>query len=343
MATSSKKIRYRHILLVRLSALGDVAKLAHTVRAFKEAYPEVKVTVLTREFLRPMFDGLDVDFIFADTKGKHKGFCGIWRLAGEVKRAGVDAIADTHGMLRSRTLRWMCWLRGFIPFKAIRKGRVEKWFRLGYNRASAVQLKHTVVRYNDVLRRLGFDFDDPAPVTKPSLPCPMGTKEGRWVGFAPFSAHEGKTYPADMRAELVRLLAERYDRVFIHSGGGDEAAFAEQMEATYPNVTALWGKVKLREERDLISHLDGVVTMDSLVMHLASLVATPTVSIWGATHPQLGFMGYGMGDRGILQAEMPCRPCSVYGNKRCKFGDYRCLRAITPDMVIERLDEILEK
>ena len=341
MATNNQKLKHKHILLIRLSALGDVAMLPHAVRAFQQEYPEVKITILTREFLRPLFDGLDVDFIFADTKGAHKGLGGLWRLAGEIKRAGVDAVADTHGVLRSRVLHWMCLMRGCIPFRTINKGRIEKWFRMGYNRKSATSLKHTVVRYADVLRRFGFHFDDPAPAAKPALPNPIGTKSGRWVGFAPFSAHEGKTYPADMRAELVRLLAERYDRVFIHSGGGDEAAFAEQMEKSYPNVTALWGKVKLREERDLISHLDAVITMDSLVMHLASLVATPTVSIWGATHPQLGFMGYGMGDDGILQAEMPCRPCSVYGNKKCKYGDYRCLRAITPDMIVKRLEQIL--
>lgn len=342
METSSKEIKYRHILLIRLSALGDVAMLPHAVRAFKSKYPGVRVTILTREFLKPLFDGLDVDFIFADTKKRHKGLIGIWRLAGEVKRAGVEAIADTHGMLRSRLLRAMCAIRGFIPSRAIRKGRVEKWFRLGYSRKEAIPLTHSVIRYCDAIRRLGFEFENPTPAHKPHLKNPMGKKMGTWVGFAPFSAHAGKTYPKDLCPEVVRMLSERYDRVFIHSGGGAEAAFAEQMEALYPNVTALWGKVKLKEERDLISHLDCVVTMDSLVMHLASLVATPVVSIWGATHPQLGFYGYGLDQKGILQEEIPCRPCSVYGNKRCKSGDYRCLRSITPEMVVARVGEIIE-
>ena len=63
------------------------------------------------------------------------------------------------------------------------------------------------------------------------------------------------------------------------------------MEALYPNVTALYGKIKLGDEMNLISNLDCVVSMDSLVMHLASLMATPTVSVWGATHPGLGFAG----------------------------------------------------
>ncbi len=106
--------------------------------------------------------------------------------------------------------------------------------------------------------------------------------------LAPFSAQQGKTYPEPLARETVRLLAGRYDRVFIHSGGGAEAEFAQEMERLHPNVTALFGRVKIDGELDLIANLDCVVAMDSLVMHMASLVATPVVSVWGATHPGLG-------------------------------------------------------
>jgi ADP-heptose:LPS heptosyltransferase len=170
---------------------------------------------------------------------------------------------------------------------------------------------------------------------------PVGEKSGLWVGFAPFSAHEGKTYPEDMRVEAVRLMSERYARVFIHSGGGDEAKFARQMESEYENVTALNGKVDLGGELNLMSHLDCIVSMDSLAMHMASLVAAPVVSVWGATHPALGFLGWGCSTEGILQEEMPCRPCSVYGNKPCDSGDYKCLRCITPEMIIAKIDELI--
>lgn len=343
METSSKQPNFKRILLIRLSALGDVAMLPHAVRAFREAYPKVGVTILTRSFLRPLFDGLDVEFIFVDTDKHHRGFWGLWRLAGEIKAHGVDAVADVHGMIRSSILRWMCFLRGGIPFRKIYKGRVEKWFRVGYSNHEAVPLTHSVVRYCDVLRRFGYTFDDPSPAKRVVHESPVGKKSGRWVGFAPFSAHRGKTYPADLSEQVVGLLSERFDRVFIHSGGGSEAEFAERMESQYPNVTALWDRVKLKEERDLISNLDCVITMDSLVMHLAALVATPTVSVWGATHPEFGFMGYGMDYEGVLQEDMPCRPCSVYGNKPCKSGDYKCLRAITPEMIVERAEYMCSK
>ena len=159
-------------------------------------------------------------------------------------------------------------------------------------------------------------------------------------GYNQIGAVVGATYPEEQSRELVRMLSERYGRVFIHGGGGAEQAFAEEMERTYPNVTALYGKVRFAGEMDLIANLDCVVTMDSLVMHLASLVATPVVSVWGATHPGLGFLGYGVSSGNVLQADMACRPCSVFGNKPCRYGDYRCLKAVTPEMAARRVAEI---
>lgn len=348
METNSKETKTpnrklpRHVAAIRLSAMGDVVMLAHTLRAFKAAYPEVKVTVVTRERFRSFFDGIDVDFIFADTKGRHQGLAGLWQLYRDIGRRNVDAIADMHGVLRSVVVRNLFRLSGYKCAK-INKGKVEKWFRVGYNSRNSVPLKHTVVRYCDVLRRLGFEFDNPAPAVKIARPNPMGEKRGTWVGFAPFSAHDGKTYPEDMRIDAVRLMSERYDRVFIHSGGGAEAEFAAEMERTYPNVTALSGKVDMAGELNLMSNLDCIVSMDSLAMHMASLVATPVVSVWGATHPALGFLGYGCSPEGVLQADMPCRPCSVYGELKCSNGDYRCLRAITPRMIVDKVDEMIAK
>lgn len=325
-----------------MSAIGDVAMLPHTIRAFRAVYPEVKISVATQRFLRPFFRGLDLDFIDIDTKNEHRNLAGLMRLVAHIRKIGIDAVADMHGVIRSYEIDMLARLTG-IRVATIRKGRVEKWFRLGYSKCDAVPLTHTVVRYCNVLRRLGFNFPDPEPVTeRPLLENPLGEKQGVWVGFAPFSAHAGKSYPADMREELVQLLAERYDRVLIHSGGGDtELGFAKDMEQKYPNVTAVFPLCKLEQELALISHLDCMISMDSMAMHAASLVATPVVSIWGATHPEFGFSGYGNPAEQMLQVEMSCRPCSVYGKKPCKYGDYRCLRAITPQMVADKVEEVI--
>lgn len=321
--------------------MGDVAMLPHALRALLEAYPDVRVTVLTRPLFKPFFAGLKVDFLEADYNGRHRGLRGLMRLAGEARACGVDAVADVHGVLRSRIISLLLRLRG-VRTARIDKGRIEKWFRLGFSNPAATPLKHTVVRYCDVLRRLGFVFPDPQPPTKGVHPNPFGEKKGVWVGFAPFSAQKGKNYPLDRAATAIGLLSARYDRIFIHSGGGDEAAFAEEMERRFPNVTALWGRVRLAGELDLIAHLDCVVSMDSLAMHMASLVATPVVSVWGATHPALGFLGYGCSPDNVVQLDLPCRPCSVYGSRPCKFGDYRCMQ-IPPEAIVERVAAVIDR
>ena len=298
--------------------MGDVAMLPHALRALMSAYPGLRVTVATRPMFKPFFEGLGVDFLDVDLKGAHHSLRGMWRLAAEARRLGVDAVADVHDVLRSRAFRLSMTLHG-IPVAFIHKARAEKRRFIRCGSRGMEPLRHTVLRYCDTFRRLGFVFDDPEPVRRQERPDPFGPKEGVWVGFAPFSAQRGKTYPEELSREAVRLLAERYDRVFIHGGGGGEQRFAEEMERMYPNVTALFGKVGLDGEMDLIADLDCVV------------------SVWGATHPGLGFLGYGCDPRGVLQADMACRPCSVFGSKPCRYGDYRCLKAVTPAMIAERV------
>ena len=256
MVRKSKKLP-RHLIVYRTSAMGDVAMLAHALRALKRAYPDLQVTVATRPLFRAFFTGLDVGFLDVDVKGAHHSLCGIWRLAAQARRLGADAVADVHGVLRSVTFRTALRLHG-IPFAAIEKGRDEKGEFIRRGGRGVNPAKHTVVRYCDVFRKLGFVFDDPKPAVRREHPSPMGKKTGTWIGFAPFSAQQGKTYPEPLARETVRLLAGRYDRVFIHSGGGVEAEFAQEMERLYPNVTALFGRVKMAGEIDLIANLDCV-------------------------------------------------------------------------------------
>ena len=82
-----------------------------------------------------------------------------------------------------------------------------------------------------------------------------------------------------------------------------------------------------------------MVTMDSANMHLATISSTPTVSIWGATHPYCGFKGWKQNDSDLIQLPMTCRPCSVFGSKQCFRGDYMCLNGIRPETVAGKIIE----
>ena len=73
MPRKNKKLP-RHLLVIRTSAMGDVAMLPHALRALKEAYPEVKVTVATKSLFHPFFEGVDVDFLDIEKHDKDKLF-----------------------------------------------------------------------------------------------------------------------------------------------------------------------------------------------------------------------------------------------------------------------------
>ena len=96
----------KHILVIRLSAMGDVAMTVPVLRAFTEQHPDVKITVLTKGFFTPFFQDIkNVSVFKADIKGKHKGILGLYRLSKELKARKIDAVADLHNVLRSNILK----------------------------------------------------------------------------------------------------------------------------------------------------------------------------------------------------------------------------------------------
>lgn len=164
---------------------------------------------------------------------------------------------------------------------------------------------------------------------------PQGEK---WIGIAPFAAHKGKIYPLEKMERVIELLLEREPncRIFLFGGGAEERELLTQWESRHDRCTcALLGS--LYNELVLMSHLDTMVSMDSANMHLASLTGTRVVSVWGATHPFAGFMGWNQSPADAVQTTLPCRPCSIFGNKPCLHGDYPCLNSITPEEITERV------
>lgn len=339
------------ILIIRFSALGDVAMTIPVIHSFATQYPQHEITVLSRAAWQPLFRGLpaNVRFFGADLKGIHHGWRGLNTLYGELKKLGFDAVADFHRVLRSEYLSLRFRLSG-IPVAFICKGRAGKKKLVRRRHKVFVPQKSSFERYADVLKELGFpvslDFAsvygrdggswaDIEPVT--------GRKEGKkWIGIAPFAKHEGKIYPLEQMEQVVaHFAADSRMTVFLFGGGEKERAVFDRWANRYPSVCSMAGRLDMQQEQNLMSHLDVMLSMDSANMHLASLVGTPVVSVWGATHPYAGFMGWHQSQADAVQLDMPCRPCSVFGQKVCWRGDYACLRNIRPEQLIGKVEEVL--
>ena len=338
------------VLITHFSALGDVAMAIPIVYPVCVANPKVIFVLATCQAPATMFVnrpsnltvlGVDLD--------KYKMLCGPGRLARNLQhRYNFDAMADLHSTLRTWLMKRSLKRRG-VTVATIDKGSSEKKLLTSVKSRTPVTTIHE--RYRNVFRQLGLKtgeefnsiIDYGGEIDSPMVPAKAAGE--RWIAIAPFSQHKGKVYPLEqMRLVIASLSTMENCHIFLFGGGKEEREALYPIMRRYSNVTSVVHiKHSLADELALMRHCDVMVTMDSANMHLASLVALPVVSVWGATHPSCGFMGWHQAMRDTVQLELECRPCSVYGNKKCRYGDYHCMRDISPELIINKVKKVLQR
>lgn len=350
-------MKHQHILVIRFSALGDVAMTVPIVWAVARKYPDVRITVLSRAFARPFFENLapNVNFMEADLKGEYHGVKGLNRLYRRLTAKQFTHVADLHSVLRSNYLRLRFNL-GHFKVAHIDKHRKMRHALVNKDMKKKVrqQLPTSFENYTEVFEKLGFPINDnqftsifpPEGGDLTLLPAIFSEKKDHqpWIGIAPFAAHQGKIYPKEQMREVIRQLIKSYPdaRILLFGRGKEEDATFPQWIEEMPQCTFVSKHINaMQQELILMSHLDVMVSMDSANMHLASLVNTPVVSVWGATHPMAGFLGWHQKKENAIQLDMECRPCSIYGQKPCIHGDFRCMTGIKPEMIVEKITHII--
>ncbi|WP_228378370.1 MULTISPECIES: glycosyltransferase family 9 protein [Chryseobacterium] len=318
------------ILAYRFSAFGDVAMTAPVFREFLEQNPEVEIIMVSRSNFEALFADIPNVIFKGVNLDDYKGFFGLNRLANElIKEFHPDLIANLHDVIRTKILDKIYSTKGFKVFK-INKGKEEKEHLTTIWNLNKVQLKKTVERYADVFREMGFQV-----TLSHQLRPKVLNKSG--IGFAPFAQHTGKMLPLEKSYELARILSQKRT-VYFFGGGKAETEILEKWETEIPNTRNLAGKLNLTEELNTISQLELMISMDSANMHLASLVGTRCVSVWGQTHPYAGFLGFGQSEEDVVQVkDLTCRPCSVFGDKQCFRGDWACLEELNIQKIVEKI------
>lgn len=342
--------KYKNVLIARFSALGDVAMTLPTVYDACTASPDIRFFFLTRSHPAQLFinapENLTVMGINTDN---YRGVRGMFRLARALKsRYGIDLFIDLHDVTRTKLLRLFLGLQGIKSYK-IFKNRRGKAALTRKNNKVLVQLKPTPLRYRDVFYKAGIplandfvsvygggkgDIKDFATVTPPKRP---GEK---WFAVAPFAKHPGKIYPAELLSKVIDYYAARPEwKIFIFGFGREEIEKIDSLVAGRPRVINIAAAgLGIASEMSLLSHCDVMLSMDSANMHLSSLVGLRCVSVWGATHPYAGFLGWNQKTADVAQLDMVCRPCSVFGDKPCYRGDYHCLKGLPPSLIISKIE-----
>ena len=338
----------RGILVIRLSAMGDVAMTVPVLLALTQHYPELKITVLTRAFFAPLFSQFsNITVIEADVKGAHKGLQGLFKLYKVLRKQQFDAVADLHHVLRSNFLKLLFRLDE-RPFYQIDKGRKEKRALTVATNKDFKQLETTHERYAKVFAQMGYpiQLDNVRLLKKEVLAGNRAklieSKGIKLIGIAPFAAFEGKMYPITQIAEVIEALkSQGVYKIFLFGGGDNErqqvAKFADEQHC----INTI-GKLDFAEELALISNLDLMLAMDSGNAHLAAMYGIPTITLWGVTHPYAGFAPFQQQEHTLVadRENFPLIPTSVYGNKFPE-GYEKAIASISPARIIDKIESIL--
>lgn len=339
-----------NFLVIRLSAIGDVAMTLPVVYSAARLNPEHTFTVLTQTFLMSIFMNRpkNVRVLGINTRSSEKKLIGLLKFSSALARYDFDYVLDLHDVIRTKIIRTFFRLRGKKVF-VVDKARKERKALVRPNNKVKTPLRQVIDRYADVFRMAGLRyeaiftslFEEYQPDLAP-IEAFAGPKNGKWIGIAPFAKHTGKIYPIEQMEEVVATLSQTGGQeIFLFGGRGYEEAILEEWAYRYPHVKNVVGHFNLDQELVLISRLDLLVSMDSANMHFASLVGTRVLSIWGATHPYAGFYGYHQSPEDCLQVDLPCRPCSIFGQKPCLRGDWACMNKMTPEQIVTKINTIL--
>ncbi|MBA4320536.1 MAG: ADP-heptose--LPS heptosyltransferase RfaF, partial [Flavobacterium sp.] len=324
---------------MRLSAMGDVAMTVPVLRAFVSQNPEIKITVISRPFFKPLFDTIpNVSFFSFDEKKRHKGFLGLLQLYRDLKVLQIDAFADLHNVLRSKVVRTLFALSG-KKTAFVDKGRSEKVALTRPENKIFKPLTSMFERHVKVFEQLGFTVDLSNPifpekaVLGKEISLLIGENYQKLIGIAPFAQYDSKVYPLDLMQEVINKLAENTThKILLFGGGKKEIELLESLSKGKENVVVVAGQLKFQQELQLISNLDVMLSMDSGNAHIAAMLGVKVITLWGATHPFSGFLPFNQPLENALVSDrnlFPKLPTSVYGNKMVE-GYEDAMRTISP-------------
>ena len=309
------------------------------VASLSRRYPNDRFIMACKKDLASMFTSMpNVEFREVDNHLNWKGVIATWR----AWRDDVDAVIDLQNVLRTKVFGALMRMSG-KPVTRVHYGRMRKHLITVWGLGKH-QLPSEFERYEDAFCRAGLETDEEftaLPVHTGAAKVVakrFGTKEGRWIGLAPFAKSKSNMLPYRTTKDIIEMLTkDKHTRVFLFGAGEIECEMLRQWASVFPRTESVAGCLKLKEELELMRLLDVMICMDSANQHLSSLVGLRAVSVWCGTHPIIGFAGWKQRPEDIIQRhDLRCRPCTCHGTDHCRYGNFAC-RQIKAETIVQQI------
>ena len=333
------------ILLIKLRSIGDVIYNTSVYTPLKRLFPDSHLTVLVE---RPSYDLVrehpDVDEVLCFHKGS------LWRQVRfywKLFSKGYDMAIDMHEGTRGAI---MCFVTQ-APFRVGHKYAKRSFFynvKLEFN---DLQPKFPLDYQVALIKKLGASFDQIAPAVHLSEAsrenalrllqengiCP----EDRYCIIHTGTRKIYNQWQCEKFARLADILSSRYGlKIIITCGPGEE----DQAQAVIDRMEGTPSTFIMAELMDLAVITEGAefaVCHNGGYMHLASVLGTPVIALYGSVHPRVWRP---LGEKDVVvYKQVECSPCNRKTRKKeCYKGDAECMQIITVDDVLAGVDKILE-
>lgn len=337
---------YKKILIVKLSAIGDVIHALPVAHALKQEYPKARITWVVE---KPAYDLLtnnpDIDEIIIFDKPKFKSLAGLlangYQFARELKAHKFDLAIDLQGLFKSAAISYL----SGAPKRLVYCNARELSHLVGERICGDHEQGHVVDRYLDVARYLGCKINEvqfPIHFTESEIKKTTaianhaGFKlENPYIVLAPGTNWPSKCWSPTQFAQLADKLYDHNIIPVIIGGPNDNRLAQEIIDNTQVPPVDLTGKTSMKQLAYIIKNAQVFVGGDTGPMHLAVAVSTPAVAMFGPTTPERNGP-YGENNKVLLSPRL----CCGCWKRQCPQGK-DCLEDIEVNEVYSAIEEIL--
>jgi heptosyltransferase-1 len=345
----------RSILLVKLSAIGDVVHTLPLLEVLRKNFPEARIDWLVEEEASPLIEGhQDIDHVIVSfRKSWQKRFLSSGdrsAVLSEIKRFfrvlrshEYDLVIDLHGLFKSGLLTGLSRGRRKIGFTGGKEGSLlfltDRPYPFDYNR-------HALDRYLQAAEYLGCKInswkgdiplhaEDKAKIDR--LLAERFSPDNALIAINPMARWTTKLWDEERFSKLAERLREELSCKVLFTGSPSDRTLIETIVRRLdPPPVNLAGRTTLRELAYLYSRCRLVIATDTGPMHIAAAMGIPVVALFGPTAPwRTG--PYGKGHT-VIRKKLECGPCF---RKKC--SDPTCMKSITVEDVFDTVKKLMDQ
>lgn len=328
------------ILIIRFSSLGDVVLTTPVPRLLKKKYPNSEIHFITKKIYSSIYNNnINVDKVIEFSNNLFEAY-------NNLKKENYDLVIDLHNNLRSIFLKFLLFKKTYTYNKEF----IRRWIYV--NTKIYLKIKHISISYIETLKMLGIEddhqgldlyIDEKEKILRSNLP--KSHKNEFYVLII-----GAKHYTKRLPVKKIIELCDKINKPIILLGGKDDIPTSFEVEKFFrtkkkhddiekilnkrTSIYNLCGKISIGGSASIVSMAKVVYTNDTGFMHIAAALNKRVVSIYGSTHPQLGFYPYKTNFFIYQNNKLSCRPCTKIGLSKCPAGHFKCMEEMKFEDII---------